>query len=141
MHYLIYVSSAVKLLNNHELLSLLEQSRKNNLTYNITGMLLYIDGNFMQCLEGEKDDVAIIYDKICHDSRHSDLIQIVFEPLAKRNFANWSMGFKVCDENMLRTHSDLTNLSMETFKKEPFNNNKHVALQLLSAFYGLPEVN
>jgi hypothetical protein len=40
----------------------LEQSRENNLRLDVTGMLLYKGGNFMQMLEGEKDAVLGLYE-------------------------------------------------------------------------------
>ena len=58
MFYLIYVSSAIKLMHDDELLLLLEKARENNSRLGITGMLLYKEGNFMQMLEGGKEDCA-----------------------------------------------------------------------------------
>ena len=46
-----YVSSAVRKLDDHELLEVLRVARKNNERLGVTGMLLYHDGNFMQILE------------------------------------------------------------------------------------------
>ena len=54
MFYTVYVSSAVDLFSDEELLKLLDVSRKNNQALDVTGMLLYKGGNFMQFLEGEK---------------------------------------------------------------------------------------
>jgi len=48
---LIYVSTSVKLLNDEELLDILKVSRENNSGKDITGLLLYKGGNFMQVLE------------------------------------------------------------------------------------------
>ncbi len=135
MHYLIYVSSAVKLFSEDDLFFLLEQARINNTKYDVTGMLLYIDGNFMQCLEGKKNHVEIIYTKIREDGRHKDLTEIVFDPLKERNFKGWSMGFKACDEAMLSQSSGLADLSVDTFRKPPFNTCKHIALDVLRSFY------
>jgi hypothetical protein len=39
---------------HEELLTLLAQSRKNNLPTDITGMLMYMEGCFFQVLEGEE---------------------------------------------------------------------------------------
>jgi hypothetical protein len=50
MFYLLYVSSAVKLMDNDELLKLHKLSQKNNEKSEITGMLLYQEGNFMQII-------------------------------------------------------------------------------------------
>lgn len=93
MFYLIYVSSATKLMNDEELLFLLNQSRDNNLKLNITGMLLYKSGNFMQMLEGEKQTVLELFETIKKDERHKDVYTILTGDIEKRNFEDWSMGF------------------------------------------------
>jgi len=98
MFYLIYVSSAVKLMTDEELIALLEQSREKNLGLGITGMLLYKSGNFMQMLEGERDTVLGLYETIRHDDRHRNVINIIGDDIKHRNFEHWSMGFYNMDK-------------------------------------------
>jgi hypothetical protein len=93
MFYLIYVSSAVKLMNDDELFNLLEQCRKKNITLGITGMLLYKSGSFMQMLEGDKEIVLELYNTISEDERHKDVSKIISGDIKQRNFKDWSMGF------------------------------------------------
>ncbi|HTK17967.1 MAG TPA: BLUF domain-containing protein, partial [Mucilaginibacter sp.] len=50
--YLIYISTATKLMPDEELYFLLEQSRRDNEQYDITGMLLYMQSRFLNKLEG-----------------------------------------------------------------------------------------
>lgn len=57
MIQLIYVSSAVNLMSEDELLDLLAQSSQRNKRKGVTGLLLYAGGNFIQVLEGEQSDV------------------------------------------------------------------------------------
>lgn len=90
---LVYVSSAVKLMSPDEIRSLLKRARVRNKEYGITGVLLYINGNIMQYLEGPKDNLDIIYKKIQKDARHTGLIMISREALESRHFGDWSMGF------------------------------------------------
>ena len=47
-----YVSSATRLFAEQQLESVQNEARGSNLENDITGVLLYSDGNFMQCLEG-----------------------------------------------------------------------------------------
>ena len=56
MFYLIYASYAAKPMGDDELLFLLEQSHEKNLTLGITGMLLYKEPDFMQMLDGKKQE-------------------------------------------------------------------------------------
>ena len=94
MFFLIYVSSAIRLFTQSELVALLAKSQENNAKLGITGMLLYKDGNFMQVLEGEEKAARTLHEKISHDPRHQGLITLLQGPLAARQFPNWSMGFR-----------------------------------------------
>jgi hypothetical protein len=55
--------------------------------------LLHSDGNFFQVLEGEPAIVDKLYRKLHLDPRHHQITQIIREPIPKRYFADWSMGF------------------------------------------------
>lgn len=105
--YLMYTSKAVKLMNQTELSFLLEQSRRNNIAANLTGMLLYMEGRFMnsvngrfiQLLEGAESDVNAMFDCIKADDRHKSILLLAKGEEPKRLFPDWSMGFKTMDEN------------------------------------------
>jgi len=97
MFSLIYVSSAVRTFSQSQLIDLLVQSRENNTSLGITGMLLYKGGNFMQVLEGEEDAVTALYAAIGRDPRHRGLLVILQGPQAERQFPEWSMGFHNLD--------------------------------------------
>jgi len=90
---LIYGSSATRKMSEQELLEILETSHHNNLALDITGMLLYADGNFLQVLEGEEEAVTTVYAKIQKDPRHQGLMVYVKQPIKERQFADWEMGF------------------------------------------------
>ncbi len=90
---LIYGSAATKLLSESELIEILKKARENNSKRNVTGMLLYNDGNFLQVLEGEEADVTYIYEKIDKDPRHHETMVYVKKPIDHRVFGDWEMGF------------------------------------------------
>ena len=75
-------------------MQLLEKSRKNNSALDITGMLLYKDGNFMQFLEGPKEAVLALAARIKLDPRHRGVIVLLQEEHTGREFDQWAMGFK-----------------------------------------------
>ncbi len=54
LFHLICVSTAVVPMRDKDLVELLHSCRLQNGRSNITGMLLYKDGHFMQVLEGEE---------------------------------------------------------------------------------------
>ena len=94
---LVYVSSAVRLLVLGEIEYLLERARQRNREYGITGVLLYIGGNFMQYIEGPKDNLDVIYKIILEDEQHTGIILISREPIEQRQFGEWSMAYQTKD--------------------------------------------
>jgi hypothetical protein len=91
---LIYVSSETTPFSEDDLIQLLDKARRNNVSANITGFLLYKNGRFMQLLEGPRDAVLALTEKIRLDVRHKD-ISILMEWEANRPvFSDWAMGFK-----------------------------------------------
>ena len=69
-------------------------SRRNNEAAEITGALLFSDTNFSQVLEGPRAEVEGLYYETLHqDPRHKDLILLLGEPLAARQFPDWSMAY------------------------------------------------
>lgn len=90
---LIYGSAASHPLSRGDLESLLTKARFRNLQCGITGMLLYADGSFLQVLEGEKEAVDCVFESIKKDKRHSNVTLIIREPIARRSFSDWTMGF------------------------------------------------
>ena len=91
---LVYVSSAVRLLSFDEIGYLLKRARERNEENGITGVLLYIGGNFMQYLEGPKDNLDVIYKIIQEDNQHTCMILVSREAIEERQFSDWSMGFQ-----------------------------------------------
>ena len=84
----VYVSSAVLLMSPTDLLDLLRNSRERNHVAQITGMLLYRDGNFMQVLEGEERVVDALQERIRRDPRHRGMICLLRQRLAERAFGD-----------------------------------------------------
>ncbi len=93
MIQLIYASAASVDFSAHDLTELLLRARKNNESVNVTGMLVYQDGAFLQILEGEEEDVFALYDKISKDKRHSNVRMLLQSQIDERSFGDWQMGF------------------------------------------------
>ena len=94
---LVYVSSAVRLLSPAEIKHLLTRARERNQEYGITGVLLYIGGNFMQYIEGPADNLDVIYRIIREDEQHSGIILVTREAIEERQFGDWSMAYQTRD--------------------------------------------
>jgi hypothetical protein len=89
----VYSSKATGAFREHELPALLDRSRVANAHRDVSGMLLYIEGNFFQVLEGEANVVADVFERIRTDPRHSRVTRIIQEPIVARDFGDWTMGF------------------------------------------------
>lgn len=74
--------------------AIVEASRKNNARVGITGALLFTGRDFAQTLEGDRQAVLDLMERIKRDPRH-DQVEIVHQsdnPV--RSFANWSMAYR-----------------------------------------------
>ena len=94
MIQLSYVSSASQPMTAAGLLSILQQCYGHNPLHDITGLLLYGNGTFLQALEGAEDAVASLYEKISRDPRHASVTCISRKQIETRHFPGWSMGFR-----------------------------------------------
>jgi hypothetical protein len=72
---------------------ILEASRRNNVTVNVTGALMFSNGHFAQVLEGPQESVEATFERIQHDERHGSVTILQFCPIEQRTFANWSMAY------------------------------------------------
>ena len=90
----IYVSSANGPLSENEILEILRVARQNNERLNVTGMLLYREGNFLQVLEGPASAVDHILSKVKQDYRHHGVIVMSRRSITERQFPDWRMAFR-----------------------------------------------
>jgi len=72
---------------------ILMQSRKNNPSHEIGGVLYFANNFFFQCLEGDQAAVNRVYNKIAEDPRHTNVQSVLVKRINKRKFANWSMKY------------------------------------------------
>lgn len=89
-----YLSHATSPLDVQQLQELLSVSRERNLDSGITGMLLYAKERFIQTLEGDRDAVDVLMERIKSDRRHHQVDITLVEDIEVRHFSGWSMGFK-----------------------------------------------
>lgn len=96
MFRVVYVSSASSSFSPENLTRLLETARRANEAADITGMLVYCKGEFLQALEGPPAAVRDTFARIEGDQRHRDIVQLQRGD-ASRLFSNWAMGFSNLD--------------------------------------------
>jgi len=85
---LIYVSQS-KDIDFKKIKDLLTVSHKKNKASNITGALIYGQGYFIQCLEGDIKEVENLYKKIILDNRHEHIELISKEEIQEPHFNDW----------------------------------------------------
>ena len=130
MYTLIYMSSAINKLSEEEINVLLVQSRHYNIDNHVTGVLLYIDGDFLQVLEGNKKDVELLFEKIKRDKRHKGIIVVYEGSKTQRQFPDWSMGFHSSTYEILRDLSGFEELN----KRDLLNIKDKTAISFLETF-------
>jgi len=131
---LIYVSISVNLLNDEELLSILKVSRENNASKDVTGLLLYKGGNFMQVLEGPDEVVNDLYEKIKLDSRHKDVSLISREQISARQFSSWEMAFQNLDNPAVKNEPGYSQFLQDEFTANVYRENPLQAYIMLLTF-------
>ena len=118
-------------MKQENLLSILADSRRNNLSNEITGILLYSEGVFMQALEGKEDLVMELYKKIEQDPRHKNMIMLISDDIKERTFPEWSMAFLPLDQIKM----DELKGYIDPLKKELFKGNSAIpAISILRTF-------
>lgn len=88
-----YMSALSPNMGEDCLRDVLRESTANNSRCHVSGMLLYINGSFLQVLEGEAKTVSSLFEKISKDPRHKSIVKISQCSLEEREFAKWSMGW------------------------------------------------
>ncbi|MCZ8236617.1 MAG: BLUF domain-containing protein [Inhella sp.] len=89
---LIYASRVGEAFAETDLANVLRQSRQNNPSHGITGLLCHTDGVFVQVLEGGREAVNALYNRVVADARHQDVTLLSYEEIGERRFSGWSMG-------------------------------------------------
>lgn len=69
-----------------------EGSAAQNRLSDVTGSLLFVDGAFIQILEGPPDEVEKTFERICCDFRHVDVRLIELINVSERLFEGWDMA-------------------------------------------------
>lgn len=107
LRQVLYGSSAVSPMNQAEIDVILSQARRRNAETGITGALFYLDGNFLQLLEGEDPALAETYQRIKSDSRHRGLVQLLSGTITERTFAGENMAYRGITATELAENEEL----------------------------------
>jgi hypothetical protein len=68
-----------------------DRAAKRNVLDDVTGALMFVNGVFVQVLEGEATVVEGIFERICRDMRHRRIVVLDHAITDERIFSEWSM--------------------------------------------------
>ena len=88
-----YVSRPVPGLALAEIARIVSVCRARNALANVGGVLLFTGLDFAQLLEGPSAAVADVWQRICADARHRDLVTLFDEHALTPWFGDWRVGF------------------------------------------------
>ncbi|HPM67427.1 MAG TPA: BLUF domain-containing protein [Piscinibacter sp.] len=123
---LMYASRAADSVDQEALLAILRKSKAENAANGITGVLCFSGGIFLQLLEGGRQQVNTLYNRIAADKRHLDVVLLSYEEIGERRFAGWSMG----QVNLSRLNPSLLLKYSETAVLDPYAVSGKVSMAL-----------
>jgi hypothetical protein len=132
IYSLIYVSTAVDKLSNESFSSLANELSLRNHLLGVTGLLLYSDGNFMQCLEGPKAAIDSLMKSITSDSLHFGLVVLGYDMIQIREFPDWDMAVRSPDTGVTTLANSQT---IDDWLNTSVHEQKSFARVLLEGFW------
>ncbi len=135
---LIYTSTAVRDYSDEELADILKKSVQNNTQRNVTGLLLYSKGTFMQVIEGESDAIDALFEIIKSDPRHRDIEAHVRTQVREREFSQWHMGYRVIGKEDAIALPNYAPFFEDGFDSAMLAAKPGVSLEIMQAMLKLP---
>lgn len=90
---IVYQSTASQEFGSLALFRLLTDAQLRNARLQITGHLLFLNGQFTQCLEGPPANVELLWQSLLRDTRHHNIELLARHSASERRFPAWSMAF------------------------------------------------
>ncbi len=107
LYQVIYSSVALEVMPKSKLYRILMEARSSNQRNQITGVLVFAEGRFLQVIEGDEASVANIMTRISLDPRHED-VRILHEGVIEsRSFPNWLMAYVTSNQKELANWAGL----------------------------------
>jgi len=88
-------------MSDEDIAGVLVQARANNQRHELTGALLYRGGRFVQILEGPEESVRSRFAVIAVDPRHTNVQLLRQVHISRRQFPEWTMGFRPRDDSAI----------------------------------------
>lgn len=135
LQYVSYMSSQANVLSEKDIEELLYQVREKNKRLAITGLLLLIQGKFVQYIEGPENVIEKVYKKIKSDPRHNELLLLDKGELNERQFTDWSMAYHKIKDSEIEKLIGYKDLKLdELFFTKKDERSAHPVLKILYNF-------
>lgn len=132
--YVSYMSHQSRVMSDEDINKLLFQIREKNKRLAITGLLLLIQGKFVQYIEGPKSEIKNVYESIKMDPRHNELLLLDSGEIEERQFQDWSMAYKKINDSMVKDLTGYKDLELDKLFLDPSGSNGHPVLKVLYNF-------
>lgn len=128
------MSSQTQVLRDKDIEDMLFQIREKNKRLAITGVLLLLQGRFVQYIEGHAPEIDKVYHSIENDSRHNELILLDSGNIEARQFKDWSMAYKKVGDEEIRAIVGHDALKLDDLFLRPVQEKTHPVLKVLYNF-------
>lgn len=102
MHMIAYISDSK--LEEDEIddatKSIVRVAKAKNLQMGITGVLFYLNGKFLQIIEGDESKLFLLMKSIETDARHQNITYLINTKTSARGFQDWNMDFFMLNKNI-----------------------------------------
>lgn len=129
-----YFSTAVESTTETDVVDIVAFSRIKNERLGITGVLLYLNGQIVQVLEGQQSAVEDLYKSIQKDPRHTNVRTVISHPISQRLFSHWYMGYETLTTQQ---YDEVRGLLPDSQEVAPSDDHQPVILRMLQRFFEL----
>ena len=139
----IYSSESATPMQMEDLEEILEQARSRNAAKGITGALVYVDGVFLQILEGDTKVVQDLMAKISRDVRHETVTVLKQGEIPHAVFSDWKMAYVSATAEQVAQWAGLSGSTaipdiLDDMRNDPFKATQ-VAQSILSVLTSEPK--
>lgn len=134
-HCITYFSTAVESTTEADIMDIVSFSRTKNERLGITGVLLYLNGQIVQVLEGQQSAIEDLYKSIQSDPRHTNVRTVISHPISQRLFSHWYMGYETLTTQQYDEVRDL--LPPDSQETASPDSQQPVILRMLQRFFEL----
>ncbi len=136
LYQITYISTGSDYLRFEHIKEILEKSNLNNKKEGISGILVYCNKHFFQIIEGDREAVTELFQRIQIDSRHDNIVKIQEGYIEHRQFDNWNMAFKSYNKELMGL-DDFNNEQFYSYINGQLGIKNDVSLRVLADFFDL----